>query len=83
MINTMNLDRYVRQMRYPPLGEAGQRRLADARVLLCGCGALGSVIAKLFIALGHRLLAARFQFCTGRRITMIKLMSRRLAQLKT
>ena len=41
-----NLDRYVRQMRYLPIGEVGQRRLAAARALICGCGALGSVIAN-------------------------------------
>ena len=40
------LERYARQVRYAPLGEAGQRRLADARALVCGCGALGSVIAN-------------------------------------
>ena len=39
------LDRYVRQMRYSPLGVAGQERLSKSRVLLCGCGALGSVLA--------------------------------------
>ncbi len=33
-------------MRYPPLGEQGQRRLLESRVLICGCGALGSVIAN-------------------------------------
>ena len=48
----MNLDRYVRQMRYPPLGEAGQQRLAESRVLLCGCGALGSVIANTLTRAG-------------------------------
>jgi molybdopterin-synthase adenylyltransferase len=41
-----NLDRYVRQMRYPPLGEAGQAKLQASRVLICGCGALGSVLAN-------------------------------------
>ncbi|HEX3999442.1 MAG TPA: ThiF family adenylyltransferase [Pirellulales bacterium] len=40
-----SLDRYTRQMRYPPIGETGQRRLAAARVLICGCGALGSAAA--------------------------------------
>ncbi|MEX2114651.1 MAG: ThiF family adenylyltransferase [Pirellulales bacterium] len=40
------LDRYVRQMRYAPIGEEGQRRLLAGRVLVCGCGALGSVIAN-------------------------------------
>lgn len=41
-----NLDRYVRQMRYAPLGEEGQKRLAASRALVVGCGALGSVIAN-------------------------------------
>jgi adenylyltransferase/sulfurtransferase len=39
------LDRYSRQIRFPQLGEAGQRRLLASRVLICGCGALGSVLA--------------------------------------
>ena len=46
------LDRYVRQMRFAPLGEEGQRRLAAARVLVCGCGALGSMIAALLARAG-------------------------------
>lgn len=41
-----HLDRYIRQMRFSPLGEAGQRRLAASRALVCGCGALGSVLAN-------------------------------------
>jgi molybdopterin-synthase adenylyltransferase len=41
-----DLDRYARQVRYPPLGEEGQRRLLAGRALICGCGALGSVIAN-------------------------------------
>ena len=48
----MNLDRYVRQICYPPLGEAGQRRLAASRVLICGCGALGSVLANTLARAG-------------------------------
>lgn len=47
-----NFDRYIRQMRYPPLGEAGQRKLAESRVLLCGCGALGSVLANTLVRAG-------------------------------
>ena len=38
--------RYVRQTRFSPLGEAGQSRLQESRVLICGCGALGSVLAE-------------------------------------
>lgn len=42
----MNLDRYSRQIRFAAIGEAGQRRLAASRALVCGCGALGSVLAN-------------------------------------
>ena len=42
----MNLDRYSRQIRFSAIGEAGQRRLAASRALVCGCGALGSVLAN-------------------------------------
>jgi molybdopterin-synthase adenylyltransferase len=44
--------RYDRQMRFAPLGEAGQRRLAGSRALVCGCGALGSVIAETLVRSG-------------------------------
>jgi len=37
-----DLSRYVRQMRYPPLGEEGQRRLLASRAAVVGCGALGA-----------------------------------------
>jgi molybdopterin/thiamine biosynthesis adenylyltransferase len=47
-----NLDRYVRQLRYAPLGEEGQRRLMAGRALVCGCGALGSMIAALLARAG-------------------------------
>ncbi|MFN0052988.1 MAG: ThiF family adenylyltransferase [Planctomycetales bacterium] len=41
----MSTDRYSRQILFPGIGEEGQRQLAKGRVLLCGCGALGSAIA--------------------------------------
>ncbi len=41
-----SLERYSRQMRFPPLGEAGQRKLVQSKVALCGCGALGTVLAN-------------------------------------
>src|SRR5437868_12405682 len=50
--NSNNLDRYARQMRYPPIGEQGQRRLLASRALVCGCGALGSVIANTLARAG-------------------------------
>jgi len=46
------LDRYVRQMRFAPLGEEGQRRLLASRVLVCGCGALGTVLANTLARAG-------------------------------
>jgi adenylyltransferase/sulfurtransferase len=39
-------------MRYPHIGEQGQRKLLAARVLLCGCGALGSVLANTLARAG-------------------------------
>ena len=47
-----NFDRYRRQIRFAPLGEAGQQRLAAASVLVVGCGALGSVAADLLVRAG-------------------------------
>jgi molybdopterin-synthase adenylyltransferase len=46
------LDRYRRQTRFAPLGEGGQRRLQESKALVCGCGALGSVIADLLVRAG-------------------------------
>jgi molybdopterin-synthase adenylyltransferase len=40
------LDRYSRQIRFPQLGESGQKALLNSRVTLCGCGALGTVLAN-------------------------------------
>jgi adenylyltransferase/sulfurtransferase len=45
-------ERYARQMRYAPLGEQGQQRLVASRVLLCGCGALGSVLSNTLVRAG-------------------------------
>jgi molybdopterin/thiamine biosynthesis adenylyltransferase len=47
-----SFDRYQRQMLLPQLGQAGQRQLVDAHVLLVGCGALGCVIADQLIRAG-------------------------------
>lgn len=44
--NASSTDRYSRQERFAPLGVQGQQRLAGARVLVVGCGALGSMIAE-------------------------------------
>jgi len=44
--------RYARQMRYAPFGPEGQRRLAESRVLICGCGALGNMLGQLLVRAG-------------------------------
>ncbi|MEX2309949.1 MAG: ThiF family adenylyltransferase [Pirellulales bacterium] len=44
--------RYDRQMRFAPLGDEGQRRLSESKALVCGCGALGSVVAETLVRAG-------------------------------
>src|SRR3954466_12864309 len=46
------LERYSRQMRFPGIGEAGQRKLLASHVTLCGCGALGTVLANVLVRAG-------------------------------
>ncbi|MDG2422700.1 MAG: ThiF family adenylyltransferase [Phycisphaerales bacterium] len=48
----MNASRYQRQVILPQVGEDGQARLASARVLVAGCGALGCGIADLLARAG-------------------------------
>src|SRR2546426_3714842 len=48
----INLDRYSRQMRFPGIGEDGQKRLVNSHVTLCGCGALGTVVANAMVRAG-------------------------------
>jgi len=42
----MTLARYIRQTIFPGVGEAGQHKLLAARVLIVGCGALGTALAN-------------------------------------
>jgi len=44
--------RYSRQVRFAPIGEQGQARLSQSKVLLVGCGALGSVSSNLLVRAG-------------------------------
>jgi adenylyltransferase/sulfurtransferase len=39
--------RFSRQIRFAPIGGEGQEQLARSRVLVLGCGALGSAVAEL------------------------------------
>jgi molybdopterin-synthase adenylyltransferase len=45
-------ERYSRQILFEGIGEAGQRRLLAARVLIVGCGALGSAQAEALARAG-------------------------------
>jgi adenylyltransferase/sulfurtransferase len=56
-----SLERYSRQMRFWGIGEQGQRRLLDSHVTLCGCGALGTVLANALVrgGVGHLRLIDR------------------------
>ena len=47
-----DLDRYSRQIRFPALGQEGQRKLLESRVTICGCGALGTVLANHLVRAG-------------------------------
>jgi len=46
------LERYSRQIRFPGIGKDGQKRLLDSHVTLCGCGALGTVLANVLVRAG-------------------------------
>ena len=47
-----SLERYSRQVRFYGIGEAGQKKLVASRVTLCGCGALGTVLANVLVRAG-------------------------------
>src|SRR5918911_3334554 len=46
------LDRYSRQILFDGIGEAGQRRLLEARAVVIGCGALGTAQAEALARAG-------------------------------
>ena len=45
-------ERYSRQILFPPIGPAGQKKLAAARIAIVGCGATGSAMASLLCRAG-------------------------------
>ena len=51
-LTAASLARYSRQILYPKIGLDGQRRLAESRVVLIGCGALGTVLANTLVRAG-------------------------------
>ncbi len=52
MLTTEELERYNRQMLMPEFGLAGQEKLKNAKVLVIGCGGLGSPILLYLTAAG-------------------------------
>ena len=52
MLDADDRARYARQLTLPEIGEAGQTRLRDAKVLLIGAGGLGSPAAMYLAAAG-------------------------------
>lgn len=53
MVMSLELDdRYSRQILFRGVGAEGQRRLAEARVAVVGCGATGSAVASLLARSG-------------------------------
>lgn len=61
MTMTDRLARYHRQMLLPGFGEEGQLRLLSSKVLIVGCGALGTVIANMLAraGVGHLVVVDR------------------------
>lgn len=47
-----DVERFSRQTRFTPLGSAGQERLAAARIVIVGCGALGGAAALALVRAG-------------------------------
>jgi len=47
-----NQERYSRQVLFAPIGAEGQQRLQTRHVVVCGCGALGSVLASSLVRAG-------------------------------
>ena len=46
-------ERYIRQIMIPEIGEAGQEKLKNAKVLIVGIGGLGSPISLYLLSLIH------------------------------
>lgn len=51
-MDTSGNDRYSRQERFPAIGREGQARIANSRVAVVGCGALGSAQVELLARAG-------------------------------
>jgi adenylyltransferase/sulfurtransferase len=52
IIRKMNLDKYSRQVLFQPIGVEGQKRLRRSKVVIAGCGALGTAQANALVRAG-------------------------------
>lgn len=52
MTHTIDAERHARQILLEGIGPQGQQRLLSARVLLVGCGALGSNVINMLVRAG-------------------------------
>ena len=46
------VSRYAKQIIFPEIGEEGQQKLSRSRVVIIGCGALGTVTASILVRAG-------------------------------
>ncbi len=49
MLTDKQFLRYQRQISLAELGEEGQQKLLNSRVLIVGCGGLGNVVALIWL----------------------------------
>lgn len=52
MNTNLSLARYQRQIQFSEFGIAAQQRLLKSRVMICGCGALGTTVANHLVRAG-------------------------------
>ncbi|WP_455663219.1 ThiF family adenylyltransferase [Pradoshia sp.] len=50
------MERYSRQMLFPPVGQAGQDKIGTKHVLIIGAGALGSALSEMLVRSGIKSL---------------------------
>ena len=48
----MEMDRYSRQVLFPPVRESGQNKISTKHVLIIGAGALGSALSEMLVRAG-------------------------------
>ena len=48
----MNSEKYSRQILFSPIGSKGQERLLESKVVIAGCGALGTAQANALVRAG-------------------------------